>query len=65
MWMKLQSRDELAKDVDKVMTAYEHLISGIKSMAEVHHIPSMVTLTQKKAREEVIQYIQSFLEPIR
>lgn len=41
--MKIQSKDKLVKDLEKVMSSYEHLISGIDSMEETHHIPSLGT----------------------
>ena len=63
--MKLQSRDKLVKDVEKVMSAYEHLINGIDLMVEIHHIPSLGTLDTQKIREEVAQDIQTFIGPIR
>ena len=44
IWMKVQSKDKLVKDLEKVMFAYEHLISDIDSMDEVHHIPSLGAL---------------------
>ena len=47
------------------MSAYEHLISGIDSMDEVHHIPSLGALGEEKTWEEVTKYIQVFLQPIR
>lgn len=49
--MKVQSKEKLFKDLEKVMTAYEHLISGIDSMAELHHIPSIGTLGEDKTWE--------------
>ena len=63
--MKIQSKDKLVKDVERVMSAYGHLISGIDSMDEIHHIPSLGVLDTEKAREEVIQDIQTFLQPMR
>ena len=47
------------------MSAYEHLISGIDSMAEVHHILSLGALGEEKTWEEVYKDIQAFLQPIR
>ena len=47
------------------MSAYEHLISGIDSIAEVHRIPSLGALDGGKTWEEVAQDIQAFLQPIR
>ena len=38
---KVQSKEKLFKDLEKVMTAYENLISGIDLMVELHHIPSL------------------------
>ena len=46
--MKVQSKEKLFKDLEKVMTAYKHFISGIDSMAELHHIPSLGTLGKEK-----------------
>ena len=46
------------------MSAYEHLISSIDSMAEVHHIPSLGALGKEKTWEEVAKDIQAFLQPI-
>ena len=63
--MKIQSKDKLVKDVEKMMFSYEHLIIGIDSMVEVHHIPSLGALDIEKTREEVTQDIQTFLQPIR
>ena len=63
--MKIQSKDKLVKDVERVMYSYEHLINGIDSMAEIHHIPSLGALDTKKTREEVTQDIQTFLQPMR
>ena len=42
--MKVPSKENLLKDLEKVMTTYENLISGIESMARLHHIPSLGTL---------------------
>ena len=47
------------------MSAYQHLISGIESMDELHHIPSLGTLGEEKTWEQVNQEIQAFLQPIR
>ena len=47
------------------MSTYEHLISGIDSMAEVHHIPSLGALGKEKTWEEVVEDIQAFIQPIR
>ena len=47
------------------MSAYEHLISGVDSMAEVHDIPSLGALGEEKMWEEVSKDIQAFLQPIR
>ena len=44
---------ELFKDLEKVMTAYKHFISGIDSMVEPHHIPSLGTLGKEKMWEQV------------
>ena len=49
--MKVQSKEKLFKDLEKVMTAYEILISGIDSMAELHHIPSLGALGDEKTWE--------------
>ena len=46
--MKMQSKDKLSKDLDKVMAAYEHLISGIDSMHLLHHITSLGALDEGK-----------------
>ena len=46
--MKVQSKEKLLKDLKKVMTAYEHLISDIDSMVELHHIPSLGTEGEEK-----------------
>ena len=51
--MKVQSKEKLFKDLEKVMTAYEHLISGIDSVAEPHHIPPLGTLGEDKTWEQV------------
>ena len=63
--MKVQSKEKLFKDLEKVMTAYEHLISDIDSMVELHHIHSLGTLGKDKTWEQVNQEIQAFLQPIR
>ena len=63
--INVQSKEKLIKDLEKVMFAYEHLISGIDSMAEVHHIPSLGALGEEKTWEEVAKDIQAFLQPIR
>lgn len=55
--MKMQSKDKLSKDLDKVMAAYEHLISGIDSMHTLHHIPSLGALDERKTWEQVNQEI--------
>lgn len=59
--MKMQSKDKLVKDLEKVMSSYEHLISRINSMDETHFILSPGTLDTEKTREEVAQNIQTFL----
>ena len=63
--IKMQSKDKLSKDLEKVMSAYEHLISGIDSMHILHHIPSLGTLDEGKTWEKVNQEIESFLQPIK
>ena len=63
--MAIQSKDRLSKDLDKVMSSYNHLISGIDSMHTLHHIPSLGALDEEKAWEQVDQDIQSFLQPIK
>ena len=63
--MKVQSKEKLIKDLEKVMSAYEHFISGIDLMLEVHHIPSIGALGEEKAWEEVSNDLQTFLQPIR
>ena len=63
--MKIQSKDKLTKDLDKVVFAYNHLISGIDSMNALHHIPSLGALDETKDWEQVNQEIQSFLQPLR
>ena len=55
--MKMQSKDKLSKDLDKVMAAYEHLINDIDSMHILHHIPSLGALDEGKAWEQVDQEI--------
>ena len=55
--MKVQSKEKLLKDLEKVMIAYEHLISGIDSMDELHHTPSLGTLGEEKTWEQVDQDI--------
>ena len=52
-------------DLDKVMSAYEHLISGIDLMHILHHIPSLGALDEEKTWEQVDQEIQAFLQPIK
>ena len=47
------------------MSTYEHLLSGIDSMAKVHHIPSLGALGEEITWEGVAQDIQAFLQPIR
>ena len=49
--MKVQSKEKLFKDLETVMTTYENLISGIDSMTEMHHIPSLGTLGEEKTWE--------------
>ena len=61
----MQTKDKLSKDLDKVMAAYEHLISGIDLMHILHHIPSLGALDEGKTWEQVDQEIQSFLQPIK
>ena len=51
--MNMQSKDKLAKDLDKVMSAYHHLINGIDSMNALHHIPSLGALNETKDWEQV------------
>ena len=63
--MNVQSKEKLIKDLEKVMSAYENLISGIDLMAEVHHIASLGALGEEKTWEEVSTDIQTFLQPIR
>ena len=63
--MKMQSKDKISKDLDKVMATYEHLISDIDSMHILHHIPSLGALDEGKTWEQVNQEIQSFLQPIK
>ena len=63
--MSMQSKDKLSKDLDKVVSAYNHLISGIDSMNALHHIPSLGALNETKGWEQVEQEIQSFLQPVR
>ena len=63
--MKMQSKDKLSKDLDKVMSSYDHLISGINSMHTLHHIHSVGELDEGKTWEQVDQEIQSFLQPIK
>ena len=46
--MKVQSKEKLFKDLEKVMTPYENLISDIDSMVELNHIPSLGTLGKEK-----------------
>ena len=46
--IKMQSKEKLSKDLEKVMAAYENLISGIDSMHELHHIPSLGALSEEK-----------------
>ena len=53
IWIKMQSKDKLSKDLDKVMAAYEHLISGIDSMHILHHIPSLGALDEEKTWAQV------------
>ena len=54
----MQSKDKLSKDLDKVMSTYEHLISGIDIL---HHIPSLGALDEGMTWEQVNQEIQSFM----
>ena len=63
--MKMQSKDKLSKYLDKVMSAYEHLISSIDSMHTLHHIPSLGALDEEKTWDPLDQEILSFLQPIR
>ena len=63
--MKTQSKDKLSKDLDKVISAYEHLINGIDSMHTLHQIPSLGALDEGKTWEQLYQEIQSFLRPIK
>ena len=63
--MVMQSGDKLSKDLDKVMSSYNHLISGIDSMHTLHHIPSLGALDEEKTWEQVDEDIQSFLQPIK
>ena len=35
--IRIQSRDELAKDVDRVLASYNHIISGLESVVEVQY----------------------------
>ena len=46
--MKMQSKDKLSKDLDKVMAAYKHIISDIDSMHILHHIPLLGALDEGK-----------------
>ena len=61
----MQSKDKLSKDLDQVMAAYEHLISGIDSMHILHHSPSLGALDEEKTWEQVDREIQAFLHPIK
>ena len=63
--MAIQSKDKLSKDLDKVMSSYDHLISDIDSMHTLHHILSLGALDESKTWEQVDQEIQSFLQPIK
>ena len=63
--MRIQSRDKLAKDVEKVLSTYNHLLSGLDSMIEIHHTHTIRTLGATKGREEVLQEIHAFLDPIQ
>ena len=56
--MKMQSKDKLSKDLDKVMSSYDHLISGIDLMHTLHHIPTLGALDERKTWEQVDQEIQ-------
>ena len=53
----MQSKDKLSKYLDKVVSAYNHLISGIDSMNALHHIPSLGALNETKDWEQVEQEI--------
>ena len=53
--MKMQSKDKLSKDLEKVMSSYDHLISGIDQIHTLHHIPSLGALDESKTWEQVDQ----------
>ena len=46
------------------MTTYDHLISGIESMAELHHIPPLDPLSEDKTWQQIDQDIKAFMQPI-
>ena len=48
MHIGMQSKEKLTKDLEKVMSMYGHLISGIESMAVLHHIPPLGPLSEDR-----------------
>ena len=64
MRIEIQSKEKLTKDLEKVMSSYRHLSSGMESMAELHQIPPLGPLRKENTWQQTEQDIKAFIQPI-
>lgn len=60
--IKIQSKEKLAKDVDRVITSYRHLFSSLESMIQLHGAPSLGEVGQVRKKDEISKEVQAFVE---
>jgi len=51
--IKVQSKDKLAKDVERVLASYKHLFSSLESIIQLHGMPAIGKVRQVRKQEEI------------
>ena len=63
MRVEIQTKEKLAKDLERVMNSYGHLNSGMESMIAVHQLPPVGPLTEERTWQQIEQDIKGFIQP--
>lgn len=62
LFIKIQSKKKLDKDVERVSTSYRHLFSGVESMIQLHGVPSIRQVRKVRKQKAISMEVEVFID---
>ena len=59
--VKIQSKQKLGNDVDRVLASYKHMFNGLESTIQIHGVPSIREVGQENKQEDISNEVQTIV----